>query len=155
MGKIDKKFELCSICRTSIEMAVFEYSMKKFKVPLCITHQRSFGKVRGTATQEAIDLYEALKKRGVPAELEKYVGGMTVDIAIPEAMVNIEVDGIHHNADPRTALQDLKRTFHAFRKGYLTLRIPNSLVKFSLDETAQFITDFLNESLDQLEDELY
>jgi very-short-patch-repair endonuclease len=120
---------------------------------LCRVCQKNFGHRSEKITKEARDLFQALLKRGVPAELEKEVGYMTVDIAIPDAMVNIEVDGGHHNFDAGQALRDLKRTYHAFRKGYLTLRIPNSLIKANLEQTADYITDFLNESLDQLDRE--
>jgi hypothetical protein len=34
-----------------------------------------------------------LKKREVPAELEKFDGHKTIDIAVADARVNIEVDG--------------------------------------------------------------
>jgi len=59
---------------------------------------------------------------------------------------------MQHNFNPNQALADLKRTFFAFRKGYLTLRIPNSLVRSHLDQTADFITEFLMESAGQLEE---
>jgi hypothetical protein len=104
------------------------------------------------ASQEARDLFFALKRLGVPAELEKYDGFKRIDIAITDAMVNIEVDGGHHNYDAKQAMTDLKRTIYSFKKGYLTLRIPNSLIRANLEETAMFITEFLNDSLDQLEE---
>ena len=82
----------------------------------------------------------------MPAELEKWDGYKTIDIAVTEAKVNIEVDGKHHNYNHQQALSDLKRTFYSFQKGYLTLRIPNSLVEWSIEETADYITEFLIES---------
>ena len=36
------------------------------------------------------------------------------------------------------------------KRGYITLRIPNSLIKTNLDETAQYIAEFLKDSKDQL-----
>jgi very-short-patch-repair endonuclease len=107
-----------------------------------------------TITKEQLELYNALKKRGAPAKLEKWDGHKHIDIAIPEARVNIEVDGIHHNTSKKQALSDLLRTYYSFRKGYVTLRIPNILVrdKETLEETADFIIDFLNESNEQLDD---
>ncbi|MGV3538350.1 MAG: DUF559 domain-containing protein [Rufibacter sp.] len=100
---------------------------------------------------EAIRLYFALKNRGVPAQLEKFDGFKHIDIAIPEAKVNIEVDGGHHNYNTKQALADLKRTYFSFLKGYLTVRIPNSLVYNDevLEETADFIVGILNESLNK------
>ena len=78
------------------------------------------------------------------AEIEKFDGHKTIDIAIVEKRVNIEVDGIHHNANPQQAFADLQRTYFSFLKGYLTLRIPNSLVRNNLEETADMITEILN-----------
>jgi very-short-patch-repair endonuclease len=65
-----------------------------------------------------------------------------------DVMVNIEVDGGQQNFHPGQALFDLKRTFFACKKGYLTLRIPNAPVKHHMEETADFITaDYLQQFL--------
>lgn len=123
-------------------------------MPLCRNCQQSYKtKVHKKATPEARNLFLALKKRGVPAELEKFDGFKTIDIAVVEAMVNIEVDGGHHINDGKQAMCDLLRTLHSFKKGYLTLRIPNSLIRDNLEKAADHITEYLNESLDGLEDE--
>jgi len=97
-----------------------------------------------TATDHAIELYFALKIRDVPAVLEKSDGFKSIDIAVPSAKVNIEVDGKHHNTNGKQALSDLQRTLHSFRKGYSTLRIPNSLAEYDLDQTADLIKQFLS-----------
>jgi very-short-patch-repair endonuclease len=99
-----------------------------------------------SATDESIALFFALTQRGVPAKLEKNDGFKTIDIAVPDAKVNIEVDGVQHNLSSYQALSDLKRTLHSYKKGYSTLRIPNSLVKTKLEDTADLITEFLIES---------
>jgi hypothetical protein len=134
----------CIECNNFLEWDVFNHSMSEFSAPLCIDHQHRISN-SGT-TPEAFHLYLALKVRGVPAELEKFDGYKTIDIAVPEAKVNIEVDGAHHNFDNWQALSDLKRTYHSYMKGYLTLRIPNKLIHWNLEETANYIVDFLNES---------
>lgn len=90
-----------------------------------------------------IELYLSLKFRGVPAELEKCDGHKTIDIAVVDAKVNIEVDGPQHNYKCEQALSELSRTFYSFQKGYLTLRIPNTLIRKNLEETADCITEFL------------
>ena len=102
-------------------------------------------------TDEVITLYFALKERGVPAKIEKYDGHKHIDIAIPEARVNIEVDGTHHNHNKRQALTDLKRTYYSFLKGYFTLRIPNSLVNDNrtINETANLIVGILEDSYEK------
>jgi very-short-patch-repair endonuclease len=140
----------CFDCKASIDSKVFEYSIEKFNTPLCRPCQEDLKSRFEKATVEAKQLYAALRKKGVHAQLEKDTGHMTIDIAITDAMVNIEVDGPHHNYSAKQALADLKRTYHAFKRGYITLRIPNSLIKTNLDETAQYIAEFLKDSKDQL-----
>ena len=135
----------CLECGTQINNQVFVHSSKNFRFALCRKHQEWF-KGFGKASPESKSLYFALKARGVPAELEKFDGHKTIDIVVSDALVNIEVDGKHHSFKPSQALTDLKRTCYSFKNGYLTLRIPNSLVKSHLDETASLITEFLNES---------
>lgn len=107
------------------------------------------------STPEATALFNALIRKGVPAELEKFDGYKHIDIAITEAKVYIEVDGGHHNFNRKQALADLKRTYYSFKKDKcLTLRIPNSLIKNNVDETAEFIVRFLNENVQQIEADL-
>jgi very-short-patch-repair endonuclease len=140
----------CIYCNVFLEKGVFEYSIAHFGIPFCITHQNQCKIHYKNATKQELMLYVALIQRNVPAELQKHDGHKTIDIAVVRAKVNIEVDGGHHNLDHNQALIDLKRTYHAFKKGYLTLRIPNSIVENHLEETADVITNILLESLDQL-----
>ncbi|WP_243651115.1 DUF559 domain-containing protein [Hymenobacter gummosus] len=120
--------------------------MENFGVPLCMPHQEYAKRMELQSTEESMRLYFALKERGVPAKLEQFDGYKHIDISVPEAKVNIEVDGIHHNRDAKQALSDLKRTYYSFLRGYLTIRIPNSLVRNDklLDETADYLVDMLN-----------
>jgi very-short-patch-repair endonuclease len=100
-------------------------------------------------------LFYELKKRGVPAKLELNDGYKTIDIAVPDARVNIEVDGIPHNSFGYQALSDLKRTYYSMKKGYFTLRIPNSLIDHHFEETIDLVVDILNESKAQLEEDFF
>lgn len=138
----------CIECGCYIPQNVFDYSLNNYGHPLCRSHQQWLSNIfyNSSTTPQAIELYFALRKRGVPAELEKWDGFKTIDIAVTQAMVNIEVDGQHHNYSHQQALSDLKRTFYSFQKGFLTLRIPNSLVEWSIEETADYITEFLIEN---------
>jgi hypothetical protein len=140
----------CWECSHKIDNKVFNYSYENFGLSLCRNCQKWFRDIAPETTQEAVSLYFELKRRGVPAELEKYDGFKTIDIAVTHAKVNIEVDGAQHNFNSNQALADLRRTYYSFKKGYLTLRIPNSLVRHHLDETANMITEFLMESQKQL-----
>lgn len=137
----------CLECNSRIGGYVYNYSTANFGVPLCVPCQNWLK--NHEATGEAVTLYLLLKKNGVPAELEKYDGYKSIDIVIEEAKVHIEVDGAHHNFNNKQALADLKRTFHAFRQGYITLRIPNSLMHWNAEETADYITDFLELNLER------
>jgi len=140
----------CVECNVTIDSKVLNYSIEHFRHPLCRECQDWLRDIHeySSATEESINLYFALKKREVPAELEKDDGFKTIDIAVPHAKVNIEVDGRHHNYSPKQALSDLKRTLYSFKKGYTTLRIPNSLVKDDLEKAADLITDYLITSRD-------
>jgi very-short-patch-repair endonuclease len=132
----------CLECNCSILFNVYQFSTRNYGIPLFRDHQDWIDNHK--ATDYAIALYFALKQRNVPAQLEKYDGHKTIDIAIVEAKVNIEVDGSHHNRDSRQALADLKRTLFSFKKGYFTLRIPNSLIRHDLiDNIADDIVELL------------
>jgi hypothetical protein len=148
---IDVNF--CIECDITIDNKVYGYSIQNFNQPLCRKCQVWFADVLNysSATEQAIELYFALKNRGVPAILEKSDGYKTIDIAVPHAKVNIEIDGGHHHYDPKQALSDLKRLLYSFKKGYSTLHIPNSLAKYDLDQTADLITEFLVVSRSQKE----
>jgi len=141
----------CYNCFSKVDEKVFHYSNQTFGIILCKSCQEWFRSILDftSATDEAIGLYFALKHRGVPAILEKNDGFKTIDIAVPDAKVNIEVDGRHHNFDACQALRDLERTLHSYRKGYSTLRIPNSLVKYYLNQAADKITEYLIVSRDK------
>ncbi len=138
----------CLECNNQLEKKIFEYSIQNFGIPLCLEHQKWIKYMNSQTTQETMRLYFALKERGVPAEMEKFDGYKHIDIAIPEAKVNIEVDGGHHNFNTQQALADLRRTYYSFLKGYITFRIPNSLVynDKTLEETADYIVEMLNEN---------
>lgn len=144
--------ECCSICyQSETNQRVIDYSLEEFGNIVCFKCQGGLKKT--DSTKEAIALYVALKKNRVPAELEKDDGFKRIDIAIPKYRINIEVDGVHHNVSFKQAMSDLKRTYHSFQKGYYTLRIPNKLIHENLEETADYITEMVRKSKEQLENE--
>ena len=137
----------------------FRYSMKYCGKALWINCQegkidlQKFSERRKKATPETILLCDLLKKSGFKAELEKWDGYKHIDIAIPQYMVNIEVDGLQHHNETQ-ALADLKRTYYSFKKGYITLRIPNSLLQPDIIiQTSEYIKKFLIISEEQLDNE--
>jgi len=140
--------KFCVECGDFLSQKVIDYSQTNFGISLCIPHQKRTEYLETITTPETLRLYWALRTRNVPAQIEKFDGFKHIDIAIPEAKINIEVDGMHHNNNPKQALSDLKRTYHSFLKGYFTLRIPNSLIynEDILNETADYIVYILNVS---------
>ena len=95
--------------------------------------------------------FKELKKRGLAARLEKWESSKAVDIVVVDAKLNIEIDGGSQSFNADQAMRDLLRILMAFKKGYLTLRIPNTLVKYNLQHTADLIAEFLTESHEQVE----
>lgn len=95
--------ERCHEWGTVLNLPVLDFSVEKYGLPLCIEHQKWITYMTSVTTGETIRLYFALKQRGVPACLEKYDGYKHIDIAIPDAKINIEVDGGHHNYNHQQA----------------------------------------------------
>ena len=141
----------CIECSFKIPYEVYEFSINHFGYPLCRHDQDWIRNMLydNITTQQTINLYLALKSCNVPAEIEKYDGFKHIDIAIPRHKINIEIDGFHHHSNPYQALQDLKRTYYSYKKGFFTIRVPNSLIENKLDDAVEYILMFLNESLNQ------
>jgi hypothetical protein len=136
----------------SIPPKLYSFSIENFELPFCVTCGEDF-KIKSQKTAPlALSLFIELMKRGVPAQLEKWDSNTTVDISIPGAKVNLEVDGGQNNFNADQAMRNLLGTLLAFKNGFLTLRIPNSLVKYNLQHTADMISEFLMESKEQVED---
>jgi len=148
-----EKMHSCLHCHSYIDEKVYTWSTTTYGFELCLTCQLSIN--LNNSTEEATRLYLSLKKRGVPAELEKYDGYKTIDIAVVDARVNIEVDGHQHVSNPKQALAELKRTYFSLQKGFLTLRIPTTLIRENLEETADYITTFLLQNKNKIRNSFY
>lgn len=94
-------------------------------------------------TREAVRLSDELSKLGYRTELEKWDGHKHVDIAVTQARLNIEIDGSYHNYRADIALRDLERTYYSLEKGFVTIRIPNSLVRYRLPQTVIYLDKIL------------
>jgi hypothetical protein len=124
----------CQNCACSIEQKVQLSSVIWFSVALCTTCQESIGeKIRAT-TRETSKLYFGLKKRGVAVHLELLDGHDTMDIAIDDPQISY---------NPKEALAALKQTFLSFRSEDKVLHIPNALVAYNLEETVDYISEFV------------
>ena len=148
-----EKMHSCLHCHSYIDEKVYTWSTTTYGFELCYACQCSIN--LNNSTEEATRLYLSLKRRGVPAELEKYDGYKTIDIAVVDARVNIEVDGHQHVSNPKQAHSDLKRTYFSLQKGFLTLRIPNALIRENLEETADYITTFLLQHKNKIRNSFY
>lgn len=141
-----KKMEnICLECLKYTPHKEINYSINKYGIPLCFNCQKWVEDISYITTQQTIALYFDLKGRGLEPQIEKYDGYKHIDIAIPQARINIEIDGAHHNTNSNQALSDLKRTFYSLMKGYTTIRIPNSLInnKPARYETANILADLI------------
>lgn len=87
-------------------------------------------------TKEATDLKEELKKRGVKVYVELNDGHKHVDLGLPDAKLNIEIDGIQHLTDPHQIVADLNRGYYSSKLGYSTMHIPNEMIRLHLQEIA-------------------
>ncbi|PZR28650.1 MAG: hypothetical protein DI535_05800 [Citrobacter freundii] len=122
------------------------HSVNRLGHPLCPSCQKELKAKLEQTSRETIKLYFLLKQRGINVELEKDESQNTIDIAIVNAKVNIEVDRPQTSYHRSKALDDLKRRYYSFEKGYYTLRIPNALVAYDQDDAVTFIEEFLQVS---------
>ncbi|MCW4002722.1 MAG: DUF559 domain-containing protein [Candidatus Bathyarchaeota archaeon] len=132
----------CSICKETISEQVFEYSKRYYGKPLCIYHQkmaRNADKPQPKITPQARSLSEALRKRGIKNKLEDYDGYKHVDISIPWARLNIEIDGRHHLLNPKQLYSDLERDSFSQNDEKSTIRITNDAIERDLDGIADSI----------------
>ena len=101
-------------------------------------------------TSHAKKLFVRLKEIGIKARLEVNDKFKTIDIVVADAMVNIEVDGSHHNLIADRAIKDLWRTYYSLKAQYVTLHIPNSAIRHDVETTAKIISRILIERKRQM-----
>jgi len=91
---------------------------------------KSFKRYSGKSeTPEEAQLGNILRERGWNVRHQQWDGYKHIDIAIPEAKMNIEVDSSQHNLNSRQALSDQQRDYYSEQKGFKTIRVPNSLLR--------------------------
>jgi very-short-patch-repair endonuclease len=92
-------------------------------------------------TKEAAALKAALEAEGILVYQELDDGHKTIDLAIPRAKLNIEVDGIQHLTDPHQIVADLGRGFYSHKNGYDTMHIPNELIRLHLAAISKALSE--------------
>lgn len=94
------------------------------------------------STPQASALHAALLKRRIKCQLEAFDGHKHVDISIPWAKLDIEVDGMHHYTDPKQMRADLDRSYYSSQNDeFDTIHVPNIVVEQYLDKVADAIAD--------------
>jgi very-short-patch-repair endonuclease len=84
-------------------------------------------KIKKPTLEEKL-LKHALEAHGILVYAQVKDGHKTIDLTIPTARINIEVDGKQHLTDPHQIISDLSRGHYSDALGYQTIHIPNSYV---------------------------
>jgi very-short-patch-repair endonuclease len=92
-----------------------------------------------TPSKLALALHSALIKEGIAASLECFDHHKSVDICIPEARLNIEIDGLQHFVNSAIIESDFKRDHYSDLQGIATLRVPNYVADEHLEEIVRAI----------------
>lgn len=93
-----------------------------------------------SASASAKLLYEALRARNIDAILEHNDGHKTVDIAVLDAKLFIEVDGLQHFTNPEQILRDFKRSHYSDGDDFRTFYVTNQIIEKYLNEVADAIS---------------
>ncbi len=86
-------------------------------------------------------LMKALKKLKVRFIPEYSDGYKHIDIRIPTAKLDIEVDGVQHLTNPNIIISDLKRSNYSRKEGYETIHVHNKDLKEDTDDIAVAIAE--------------
>ena len=92
-------------------------------------------------TKEENDLKEALEKLGIRVLSQVSDSHKVIDLAIPSARINIEVDGSQHVTDTYQILSDLKREHYSDDLGYDTIHITNQAIHTNLGGIASALAE--------------
>ncbi len=92
-------------------------------------------------TKEALALKDALEDKGITVYKELHDGFKTIDLTLPKAKINIEVDGIQHLTNPKQILADLERGYYSHKNGYDTMHIPNEMIRLHLPEISEALAE--------------
>jgi hypothetical protein len=115
----------CLHCGKTITKGVHDFSNDVYGVSLCLKDQVLL--IESTASQEAKDLFLALRFNNIPAELEYHDGTKIFDIAIPGKLY-IEVDEQHQDGKG-LALSDLLANSCSSNQDRIpTIKIPHFIV---------------------------
>ncbi|MCX6781588.1 MAG: hypothetical protein NTW66_00470 [Candidatus Magasanikbacteria bacterium] len=105
-------------------------------------------------TPQAVSLYNALRERKIYCELEAWDEHKHIDISIPWAQIDIEIDGLQHYTNPEEIKKDFRRTYYSVhRKDYDTIHIPNYIIESHLNQVADALAAVARSHHDALKEE--
>ena len=93
----------------------------------------------GNPTKEAKELYNALWKRKIKCEIEAEDGHKSIDISIPWAELDIEIDGKPHVYDSKQLYADIERAHYSKEDGFDTIHISNAMIHENVNGVADSI----------------
>jgi hypothetical protein len=85
-------------------------------------------------TPEVIKLSDELKRHNIFCDVEHGDGFKHIDIRVPIAHLDLEIDGSQHWTEFNQIISDLDRSYYSDRDGYRTFHIPNWIVNNRLEE---------------------
>lgn len=97
--------------------------------------------MRKKPTPEEKLLKKALENLGVFVMSQVPDGYKHIDLAIPAAKINIEVDGPKHLTNAHQIVSDLMRSHYSDDLGYYTIHIPNEYIHSDLDKIAKALAE--------------
>ena len=124
-----------------MRMMLWKLQRKVYKISMEQTTHKIIIKKYRTPTKEASDLKDAIEKHGVRVLVELHDGHKHIDLTIPKAKLNVEVDGIHHLTNPTQIVADLSRGYYSHKNGFDTMHIPNEMVRLHLEEISQALAE--------------
>ena len=101
--------------------------------------------LNNTAYEEK--LFQALCIRGVNAQSKYKDGHKTVDIAILDAHIYIEVDGLQHFTDPKQIVRDFQRQHYSEEDGFHTFYVTNQIIENYTDQVADAIAQVVQDNI--------
>ena len=105
-------------------------------------------------TPQVTNLYNALMNRGIKCKIEDNDGHKTVDLSIPEAKINIEVDGLQHFTDSKQIMSDFQRSYWSIKqRDFDTFHVSNIIIDNYLEQVADALATVAREYSETIREE--
>jgi very-short-patch-repair endonuclease len=113
----------CGTCGVEMAVVTCLVGRKKYCSRACANTGRPLpGKVSAIATATADEFSE--RHPGIATEREMRLGRWSVDLALTDLMVAVEIDGTYWHSLPGIAEKDARKDAHLASLGWRVLRIP-------------------------------